>query len=619
MTKKIHVIKERTLPLELATESIGLFGRKGSGKTYAEGKLGEGFLAAGIQCVFIDQTGKLYGLRLDASGKRKSRFDVVILGGLRGDVPLAPESGALVADLAMDTTRSFILDVSTMSKSQRQRFCADFGERLWARTKVQENPRPVHVFLEESQLIVPQMIRPDDARMYGVWEEIVRLGRNFGLGVTLISQRPQSVNKEVLSQVEVLFAFQLNGSHERKAMREWIGEKGGDLNLVDELPGLAKGEAYLWSPQLLETFERVHVDKKETYDSSATVKVGVRAVARRPKPLDMRELREAMEKVRNEGEKNDPGALRRRIAELEKEIEKMKKTKAAPPGAKFDVTRLKKQVDRLLAQEKDFLHATEMASRRLLKSQQEVVTTLNEAAAVYTQAAPALDTRLQKLSRELADQMRGPSLAQQLHDSDPRRLKAAIDNGFRDVRPSVAPNPTASIARRVDEARGAAGSNSELSKAAKAILRALFGAGGQAIRTRMSTLSGYSIRSSSFANAVSELRTAGYVTNSGDAFQITQSGENLAMTLGAIVPQTVEERQQMWLNKLDKAPRTMLGILIGAGGRPVPRAELAISSGYSISSSSFVNAISALRSNELIIVAGAGETAAYSPREELLR
>jgi DNA helicase HerA-like ATPase len=60
--------------------------------------------------------------------------------------------------------------------------------------------------IEESQLIIPQFTGGGDvARMVGIYEEIIRLGRNYGIGCTMISQRPQSVNKEVLNQTECLF------------------------------------------------------------------------------------------------------------------------------------------------------------------------------------------------------------------------------------------------------------------------------------------------------------------------------------------------------------------------------------------------------------------------------
>jgi hypothetical protein len=100
----------------------------------------------------------------------------------------------------------------------------------------------VHVVLEECQLIIPQFVGRDDARMVGIWEEIVRLGRNYGIGVTMITQRPQSVNKEVLTQTECLLVLQVNGVPERKALKEWIVHQGARR-------GSAQRTAFLpWGP-----------------------------------------------------------------------------------------------------------------------------------------------------------------------------------------------------------------------------------------------------------------------------------------------------------------------------------------------------------------------------------
>jgi hypothetical protein len=105
--------------------------------------------------------------------------------------------------------------------------------------------------------------------MLGAFESIVRLGRNYGIGASLITQRPQSVNKEVLSQVECLCVLQVNGTHERKALEEWVQEAGADRKLVGELPGLERGEGYVWSPSWLRIFQRVHFAKKTTTSTRA--------------------------------------------------------------------------------------------------------------------------------------------------------------------------------------------------------------------------------------------------------------------------------------------------------------------------------------------------------------
>ena len=109
MTKLIEFAKDLKLPLDAATQTIGCIARKRAGKSYAAGKLVEGFYENGVQFVIVDPVGNWYGLRLAADGKTVG-LDVPVLGGLRGDIPLDPHSGKLVADAIIDTGRSFVLD-----------------------------------------------------------------------------------------------------------------------------------------------------------------------------------------------------------------------------------------------------------------------------------------------------------------------------------------------------------------------------------------------------------------------------------------------------------------------------------------------------------------------------
>jgi DNA helicase HerA-like ATPase len=92
--------------------------------------------------------------------------------------------------------------------------------------------------------------------MLHAFERLVKLGRNFGIGVSLISQRPQEVNKKALNQTECLFAFQMTGPQERKAIAGWAADKGLDVDLVEALPKLAVGHAHVWSPQWLRCRKR---------------------------------------------------------------------------------------------------------------------------------------------------------------------------------------------------------------------------------------------------------------------------------------------------------------------------------------------------------------------------
>ncbi len=242
--KNLKISKEISLPIDVVTQTLSMIGRKGAGKTYLATMVAEQMLDAHAQVIVLDPIGNWWGLRVNADGKTKGK-EIFVIGGDHGDVPLVPEAGARIAKLLVEKQISAVLDVSSFRLGERKRFCTDFGEELLHLKK--SNKTPVHIFIEEAQLIIPQRVGPEEARMVGAFEQIVRLGRNYGIGCSLITQRPQSVNKEVLSQVECLCVLQITGPHERKALEEWVQEVGADRKLVGELPGLSQGEGYVWS------------------------------------------------------------------------------------------------------------------------------------------------------------------------------------------------------------------------------------------------------------------------------------------------------------------------------------------------------------------------------------
>ena len=328
-------------------QTFAFIARKGAGKTYTAGKLVELLLTAHVQVVVLDTVGNWYGLRLGADG-RSAGFDVPVIGGLRGDIPLEATGGALIADIVVDTGRSVVLDASQFSLADRKRFATAFGERLWLRKKGERHPAPLHLVIEESQLIVPQFTGTgggDIARMLGIYEEIIRLGRNYGIGVSMITQRPQSVNKEVLNQTECLFVGQVNGAQERDALKKWITHQGMDVHLVDELPGLKVGTFYVWSPQWLDVLERVQILKKRTLDASATPKVGDTRVRRELKPLDLEDLQARLAATIERQKADDPRELRKTIARLQADL-KRKDAQVVGAAAAVDAATNRKVIEK---------------------------------------------------------------------------------------------------------------------------------------------------------------------------------------------------------------------------------------------------------------------------------
>ena len=313
----LRMSKELLLPIDVVTQKLAFIGRTGSGKTYAATKLAELLGEAGAQFIALDPVGKWWSLRLLEGGK-PSGLDVPVFGGLHGDLPLEPLMGVRIADLIVDRQISAVLDVSQFEhNTDKARFAEAFATRLFYRKK--SSPSAVHLFVEEAQEFIPQNPQGEEKRMLGAFERIVKLGRNFGIGASLISQRPQEINKKALNQTECLFVFQTTGTHERKAIDAWIADKGLDEDIAALLPSLHVGEARVWSPAWLRVSMTTTISEKRTFDASATPKVGARKVeVRALTPIDIAEITKSLADVVERAKADDPRELRRRIAELEK-------------------------------------------------------------------------------------------------------------------------------------------------------------------------------------------------------------------------------------------------------------------------------------------------------------
>ena len=424
MKKTLEISNTLSLPLDAATQTFAFIARKGAGKTYAAGKMAECLLDAGVQVVVLDAVGNWWGLRLSADGK-EAAYDIPVIGGLRGDIPLESAGGHLIADIITETGRSLIIDISQFSKADRQRFATAFGERLWLSKKAERHPSPIHLIIEESQLIVPQSVAGDTAKMVGIYEEIIRLGRNYGIGVTMISQRPQSVNKEVLNQTECLFVLQVNGKQERIALRDWIAYHGAERSLVDELPSLPIGTAYVWSPQWLQILQKVKIGHKKTFDASATPKVGTTQIRRDLKPLDLADLETRMAATIERAKAEDPKELRKQIAALKKQV-------AATPGAKVDPQAIEKIVQKnvgVVTRELD--QRFNSMERQYQKTVADLRGRLDKIAAIASMNGHALHTpapavhTLSDSAHIMREKSAKPSPAKPVREANPSELEAA--------------------------------------------------------------------------------------------------------------------------------------------------------------------------------------------------
>jgi hypothetical protein len=562
MKKELELGADFRVPTEILTSAIGILGVRGSGKTTTAGVVVEEAIVAGVPAVIMDPTGAWFGLKSSADGK-SAGLPVYVFGGEHADVPLEPDSGKIVAQFVIDKRVPVVLDVSLMRKNERTRFAADFFEEVYHR-----NRDPLLVVIDEAAQFVPQTYRgeknPILSRCLGAVDDIVALGRRRGLGCILIGQRAARINKDVLTQCHTIVAMQLTSPQDRKALNEWVEEQHGSDEQAKEflrsLTTLKVGEGFVWSPALLGVFQRVRFRNRQTFDSSATPKIGHKAIAPQVfAKVDLNALTSEIAAARERADADDPKKLWAKIRELEEQL-------AQRPDMDPTVERV--EIPLFSDEERARLHNDLAAIGGLWERVRDEADTVVPRIAEVLQRVDAFDERGVRKTHEPATM--------------PERSHAA--------KPPVAELRKSATAR-------SAPATSSLPKAERALLTAIAQTKNGCERDQLSILSGYSVKSSSFHNAISALRSQGYAEQ-GWPLRITPDG---LKALGDFAPlPTGRDLHHYWIRRLGKAPGTMLRILIDAHPGRLTKPELSDLSGYSITSSSFHNAVSELRTLQLI-------------------
>jgi len=549
------------LPDDAVTETFAILAKRGMGKTYAASVLVEELLGRDLPVVVLDPVGAWWGLRASADGKPDGGCPVTILGGDRGDLPLEPRSGAAIAELVARERAPLVLDLSLMSKADMARFVEAFAETLYRR-----NRHPLHVVLDEADAFAPQRPAPGEQRMLGAMNSLVRRGRQRGLGCTLITQRPAVISKDVLTQVEVLVCFRLTHPRDRKALMEWVDQHADDAQRAEftaSLASLPKGTCWVWSPGWLETFERVKIRARRTFDSSATPKAGQKLKRPPLRAMDLDPLRKAMGKAADDAEANDPRKLRAKLVAAERELAKLRSAPTAPPAADLEeLHRARAELAELRPR------AAEAANLQR---------TLRRAVAVLEGVVNETKGALQDDGEPLP----GVVLAESSFGRE--RMRPAA--------PPAAPKPSRPT-----------NGDASLNGPQQRILGALtwwvaFGV-TQPSRAQVAFIAGYSPNGGAYLNQLGSLRTLGLIDYPvPNQVALTDAGRAAAPCTSA--PATVDELHRRILEKLNGPQRRIVEAVLAAPDG-ITREQLADAAGYAAGGGAYLNQLGSLRTLGLI-------------------
>jgi len=559
------------LPDEAVTQTFAIVAKRGMGKTNTATVMVEEMVKNHLPVIAIDPIGVWWGLRFSADGK-KPGLPVTILGGEHADLPLDAGMGESVADFVAENRTPMVIDLGLFSGGEQRRFMTDFAERLYLK-----NRNPLHLVLDEADAWAPQNPEKGGEPLLGAINKIVRRGRARGLGVTLISQRPAIINKNVLTQIEVLITMRMTSPQDRRAIEDWIdyhADKKQAEEVLSSLSSLPPGDAWVWSPGWLEIFMRVHMHFRETFDSSKTPEVGKHLLTpTNAAKIDFEVLKKKFASSLEKSKSEDPKYLLAKCRELSELVVSQE------DQHREELEKARQEV------------APPQISAEVLQGLRGVVTDIGEVARSMREMAD----RLQNWVQQADDAQDPPAKETPARKSLTPKEYLQSQSYVTKIIPPIAP--------RRNAARGYGHEGQQMPSGERKILVAL-AQHGRMSKSRLGILAGYASKGGGFNNYLSALRGKGWIDGRGD-MDVTDAG---LKALGRYDPLPQGKALfDWWLNEVgsDSASGKSLVALRKFFPKNVKKEVLAKEAGYASNGGGFNNGLSKLRT--LGLIEGYGE------------
>lgn len=305
------------IPINAATKTFAILAKRGAGKTYAAAVLAEEFFKNNIPFAIFDPIDVWWGLRLNKNGKDKG-LPIVVFGLEHADIKLDRDMGRRIAQAIVKDNVSCVISTFGMPKVAQRFLIAEFAEEILNINNTQR-----HIFIEEAHEFVPQRVFGGLGKTFNNVSNLVVMGRNRGIGVTLINQRAATINKDVLTQVDAIVALRSVGPQDKKALADYASFHGVEDDpkfnqFINSLPSLPTGEGWIWSPEFLGKFERIKIRKRETFHPDRERGIGEKFVIPQLDQIDVQVFIEKFSQVK------EKKSLPEKLAGLSKFQEELK-------------------------------------------------------------------------------------------------------------------------------------------------------------------------------------------------------------------------------------------------------------------------------------------------------
>jgi hypothetical protein len=513
---------------------------------------------AGIQTIVLDNEGEFASLR--------EAVDVLLVGA-SGELPANPRHAALLARRLLEFKVSAVVDLYELKLGERRRFVKLFLESLIHLPR--DLWRPTLVILDEAHIYCPER-GSGEAESTEAVVSLMSQGRKRGYAGIIATQRLSKLHKDAAAEANNVIIGRTWLDADQVRAGDTLGfSKADRVKLRD----LGQGEFYAFGPALAKPgIVHFRTDQVRTTHP----RPGQRHLLTAPAPSQaIRGVLGKFADLPHEAEEEIRGLdeSRRRIAELEREI---KRVKGASPALQID----QKAVDRAA---KAAVERERAAWQRKLEQGRARFRRMVTAAASTGRNLGQLKDLLEETEREWLN----PPAAM---------APANLSGNHRSERKTM---PAGNRVESADNSDGPL----KLSSGERRILTALAQYPEGRSKVQVAVLTGYAAAGGGFNNYLGALRSRALLQGDGDRLTITDTG---IQTLGSWEPlPTGSALIDYWRSRLAKAERLILETLTEAYPDALTKEDVAAKAGYEANGGGFNNALGRLRTLELVQGRGA--------------
>lgn len=391
----INIGKVKVPLLDYAVSCNAILGIRDSGKTVTAKGIAEQLLDHNIPIIVFDAVGKWRWMKVPGPGAHGRGYKVVVAGGRKPDLALNPHSVGEIVRSAVKEKIPLIIDLYDPNLSK-----ADWRKIVKESIRIihYEAVGVAHVFLEEAAEFIPQ--RPTDFETYAEVEKLARMGGNASVGITLINQRAQEVNKAVLDlAVNLILGCQV-GSKAIEWVGKWLDRLSPETSkaVTTSLPKLKSGEDWVWTRSNLDEPLREQMPMcRSLHPDRRTPEVDLKSSKAVDPEAFVKKLEASIPRIIEEAKANDPKEWAKQKRELTNQIKKLESAQPADGKTKTETVEkriaIAADITRLELVLKGFDHPIERIETLLERAHQErshIKVAINEARELNGEIQPAL-------------------------------------------------------------------------------------------------------------------------------------------------------------------------------------------------------------------------------------